>query len=195
MAALMLGAVCCNSNAAKIWLEPAVQGLPVFGVAPLEMWLDASDVGGLLAGGLDLFYDETITTYDGDFTFDAAFDTDPAFSRTGDHCFLDITIDGCSVPGEINGIAFGNFNGIGAAGPTLVGTLTFRGADIPVLGTSFLTMADNDVPAGSWFDVNSNPVIVDYIGADITVVPLPAAAWLMIGGLGMLAGFSRKRKA
>ena len=77
---------------------------------------------------------------------------------------------------------------------TLVGTLTFRGTDIPIQGSEFLFMADYDVPAGSWFDVNSNPVVVDYIGADITVVPLPPTAWLMTAGLSMLAGLARSRK-
>ncbi|MBT8128068.1 MAG: VPLPA-CTERM sorting domain-containing protein, partial [Gammaproteobacteria bacterium] len=28
----------------------------------------------------------------------------------------------------------------------------------------------------------------------VQAVPLPAAAWLMFGGLGMLVGFARKRK-
>ena len=199
--ATTVGLASFNTQAASIWLTPQTQDINPFGLAPVELWADASDVGGFLAGGLDIFYDETIVAYDLDFAFDPAFPTDPDLSRTGDACFVDITIAGCSVPGEINGIAFGSFTGLAADGPTLVGTLTFRGTDIPQLGTSLLTMADNDTPAGSWFATDgSGPLIVDYLGpagveAEINVVPIPAAAWLMVGGLGMLVGFARRRRA
>ena len=96
---------------------------------------------------------------------------------------------GCMSAEELNGLGFGNFGGI--SGNYLVGVLTF---DALAAGVAALTMADNDVPAGSWFDVNSNPMTIAYTGAEIHVVPLPAAVWLMLGGLGMLLGFGKKRR-
>jgi hypothetical protein len=190
----IFGAMTVNTQAATIWLEPEPNvDINVGGVAPYELWADASDVGGFLAGGLDLFYDSTVLTYDDNFAFDPGFDTDPAFSRPGDkgdsdNCFADPSIAGCSGPGEVNGIAFGNFGGLADTGPTLVGSLSFSGL---ALGVSPLTMEDNDTPAGAWFATDgSGPLDVDY-----AVVPVPAAAWLMSGGLGMLLGFARKRKA
>ena len=197
LCASIFGVMLCNAQAATIWLEPASQPLVRSGIMPVELWADASDVGGFLAGGLDLFYDESIVVYNGDFSFDAAFDTDPDFSRTGDNCSIDITASGCSVPGEINGIAFGSFDGVAADGPVLVGTMTFLGSDVFNLGPATLTMTDNDVPAGAWFATNgSGPLIVDYIGADMRLpeIPVPAAMWLMVSGIVPLLGFARKTR-
>ena len=195
--AAIIGLTSVNTQAASIWLEPATQDNILGGVATLDLWADASDVGGFLAGGLDLFYDPTIVTYNGDFAFDAGFLTDPDFSRPGtsgdpDNCFLDPSVTGCSGPGEINGIAFGNFNGLAADGPILVGTLSFTGLN---LGTALLTMDDNDFPAGNWFATDGTDLagLVIY-GSARFGVPVPAAVWLMASGLAMLLGFARKRK-
>lgn len=197
IAATLLGLASVNSQAASIWLEPVSQDINVNGVAPLSLWADASDVGGFLAGGLDLFYDISILRYNGDFAFDPWFPTDPFFSRPGetgdpDDCSI-VAADGCSVPGEINGIAFGSFTGLAASGPTLVGTLSFTGME---LGTSLLTMTDNDTPAGAWFATDaSGPLDVAYGSAEVNVVPIPAAAWLFGTGLLALTGVARRRKA
>ena len=187
-------AMTLNAQAASIWLQPAPNvDIGVGETATYELWADAADVGGFLAGGLDLFYDSSLLRYNDDFTFDAGFPTDPAFSRTGDNCFTTPAALGCSGPDEINGIAFGNFSGLAAAGPTLVGSLSFDGLNP---GVSALTMTDNDLPAGEWFATDgSGPLVVDYGAGQATVIPLPAAAWLMTGGLGMLLGFARKRIA
>ena len=197
IAATLLGLSSVSAQAASIWLEPATQTINVGDPAPLSLWADASDVGGFLAGGLDLFYDDTVLTYNGDFAFDPSFPTDPFFSRPGvtgdpDDCSI-VMADGCSVPGEINGIAFGSFTGLAASGPTLVGTLSFTGLN---LGTSLLTMTDNDTPAGAWFALDgSGPLDVAYGSAEVNVVPIPAAAWLFGTGLLALTGVARRRKA
>jgi len=132
-------------------------------------------------------------TYNGDFAFDAAFLTDPAFSRTGDNCFTNPAIPGCSGPNEINGIAFGSFTGLAADGPTLVGSLSFT---VLNLGTTLLTMDDNDFPAGSWFSTDGTDLagLVTYGIAGFPEIPVPAAVWLMTSGLAMLLGFARKHK-
>ena len=189
----LIGLASVNTQAALIWLEPTNQNTTVGGTATLELWADGEGVA-FLAGGLDVFYDETIVSYNDDFAFDAAFPTDPDFSRPGtngdpDNCTTDPSALGCSGPGEINGIAFGNFNGI-ADTVTLVGTLSFTGLS---LGVSTITMATNDLPAGDWYDVNGSLMDVVYRGAQFGV-PVPAAVWLMTSGLAVLLGFTRKRK-
>ena len=200
-AATVIGAASLNAQAASIWLEPVSQDTITGGVASLNMWADASDVGGFLAGGLDLFYDPAVVSYNGDFAFDAAFPTDPSFSRTGDDCAANPATPGCSGPGEINGIGFGNFGGIAAGGPTLVGSLSFTGVN---LGVATLTMADNDFPAGNWFATDGTDLLglVSYVapGAgpaeiNVNVIPVPAAVWLFGSGLLGLVGVARRRKA
>jgi len=201
-AMVLFGMMIVNAQAASIWLEPVEKSIKIGQVATLEIWADASDVGGFLAGGLDVFVEEfprdpakiPVVRYNDDFTFDPAFPTDPAFSRTGDNCFVDPWIPGCSGANEINGIAFGSFTGLAAAGPTLVGSLSFTGVN---LGYAVVYMTDNDYPAGGWFATDGTDLagLVNYCSARINVVPVPAAAWLMMSGLGVLLGFVRKRNA
>lgn len=188
VAAILLGLASVSAQAATISLMPTSANINIGETATFDMYLDAADVGGILAGGLDLFYDIGILRYNGDFAFDPLFPTDPSFSRLGDDCATTAAL-GCSVPGEINGIAFGNFTGLGASGPTLVGSLSFTGM---ANGTSLLTMFDNDTPAGSWFATDTTAIVMDYIGAEV-VVPVPAAAWLMLSGLGLLGGIARRK--
>jgi hypothetical protein len=188
LAATLLGLASVSAQAATISLTPSFADIKVGDAVVFDMFADAADVGGILAGGLDLFYDASILSYNGDFAFDAAFDTDPSFSRLGDDCATTLTTN-CSGPGEINGIAFGNFAGLAAAGPTLVGSLSFTGM---APGTSFLTMADNDLPAGEWYATDGSFIPMEYIGAEV-VVPVPAAAWLMLSGLGLLGGIARRK--
>ena len=53
-------------------------------------------------------------------------------------------------------------------------------------------MFDNDEPAGSWFATDGSAIDMRYIGAEV-VVPVPAAAWLMLSGLGLLGGIARRK--
>jgi hypothetical protein len=187
--AMIVGLAPVNIQAASIWLDPVSQAV-TGGIVSVNVWADASDVGGFLAGGLDLFYDSSVLTCNGDFAFDAAFPTDPAFSRTGDNCFVDPSIAGCAVSGEMNGIAFGSFTGLASAGPTQVGSLSFAVTSLDII---LLSMADNDFPAGVWYATDgSGPLDVVY--GSTGIIPIPAAVWLFGTGLLGLLGFAKKRK-
>ena len=187
----LLGLMVFQAQAADISLTPtSSNAISIGGVVTFDMYADAADVGGILAGGLDLFYDSGVISYNGDFAFDAGFPTDLGFSRLGDDCATSL-VTGCGSSGEINGIAFGDFGGI-ANGLTLVGSLSFTGA---ALGTSLLTMADNEYPAGSWYDASGNLISMDYGCCGLVVVPVPAAVWLFGSGLLGLVGLSRRKIA
>ncbi len=56
-------------------------------------------------------------------------------------------------------------------------------------------MSDNPALTGGWFGTGFTPIDNPDFGTfsmEINVVPLPAAVWFMIGGLGTLLGFRRK---
>jgi len=186
---LITGLMAVEANAASIWLVPDQADYAVGDTVSVTVMVDASDEP-ILAGGFDTFIAGlgTVLGYTG-FTFDAAFPTDPSFTSTPTDCSVDTTAIGCAGADELNSLAFGNFAGIG--GPFTVGVMTF---DALAMGVASLTMMDNDIPSGSFFSTAGNLMTIDYVGTEIRVVPLPAAVWLMLGGLGMLLGFGKKRR-
>jgi len=147
---------------------------------------------GMLSGGLVLVNDSGFLGYNDDFAFDAGFPTDPFFSQLGDDCTTSPTTDGCKGPGEINGIAFGNFNSLAASEQTLVGSLSLTGTGE---GVSALTMSNIDMPAHAWYDVSTNAIDMGYSGQSMMVsaVPDPAAPCLFGAVLLGLVGISRRR--
>jgi hypothetical protein len=204
--AAVVGLASINTHASSIWLEPAGTSAITEGDSiAFDLYADASDIVytyidpifgevteiGFLAGGIDVFYDINVLTYVG-FQFNPTSGTDPAFTRIADDCSVDITAVGCSVPGELNGLGFGAFDGL-AGTTTLLGTFTFEGTNA---GISAVTMANNDTPAGDWFGVDGELAVVDYTGATVQVnpIPLPAAVWLFGTGLLGLIGVARRRK-
>ena len=196
-AATLLGMASVSSQASSIDMIATGSTLINVGdTVTFEIWADFSDVGGTIGGGLDMFYDSAVLSYNNDFAFDPSFPTDPLMTSLGDDCATAATL-GCTGPGEIDGIAVGTFSffGLAASGPTLVGSLSFTGA---FAGFAALTMADNDPLFGSWFD-NSTfgltfPVYNDAL-VEVSAVPVPAAVWLFGSGLIGLAGVARRKKS
>ena len=137
---------------------------------------------GTLGGGLDIFYDAAVIEFLG-FDFDSAtLPLDPTLSRKPD-----VLTD------ELEGLAFGNFVGIGDAGR--VGTLSFKAL---AAGSTQLVLAvtDNLLKGGPFVSADTfGEQAVDLAAASVTVapVPLPAAAWLMAGALAGVA--MRRRRA
>ena len=145
-----------------------------------------------LGGAIDITYDPNVLSFAG-FSFDSGFlgpIADPALSVLPEDCFTSGSAGGgCAVgDGELNALGFGNAFGI--SGLHTVGTLTFNATG---LGTTFITMAMNDEPLGGFFSaVTLGPQDVQFFGAKVTVVPVPAALWLLLGALGMLGGVRRR---
>ncbi|MEM6640000.1 MAG: VPLPA-CTERM sorting domain-containing protein [Pseudomonadota bacterium] len=89
--------------------------------------------------------------------------------------------------------AFGAFGGL--TGPDLVATITFTvigDAGDYQLGPSTTTGDSGPFVSADTFLPQTPP---DAIGATVRVVPVPAAVWFMLSGLGALVGFGRRKAA
>jgi hypothetical protein len=55
------------------------------------------------------------------------------------------------------------------------------------LGTTLVELA------GVWYEEDVDPIPVEYLSATVHVVPLPAAAWALLGALGVLGARLRRK--
>ncbi len=157
----------------------------------------ADNTGPLVVG------DTTTVSFFADFsddltlggTFDILFDAgvlavvDYQQPTVGDPGFF---VPGTITDGNIVGGGFGDFGGLGDVG--LVAAVTFE--VIGVFVETGITMQNGTGGGGPFFSaITFQEQVVNYDGSQavLTGVPLPAAVWLMIGGLGALFGFGRKK--
>jgi hypothetical protein len=164
------------AEAATISLSPGHQDVMVGNVFPVTLSFDFTGGTAVLGGGVDVSYNNSVIDFVS-FTYNPALAIDPDFSRAPD-----------DMPGEVNGISFGNFGGLSGTG--VVGTLQFKAL---ALGQTPLTLADNNSPAGPFFDVAAKQVTMNYQNAHVNVVPIPAAVWLFGSGLLGLLSVARRR--
>ena len=168
LASVVLGLWATTSQAATVSLSPLNQNVVIGDSISLQLNMDFSD-GPTIGGGIDIFYDSSRLSF-ASFTFSPSLGDDVGLQRQPD-----------VLTNTLNGLAFGNFNGL--SGPSMVGTLTFNTIG---MGTALFTMADNVLPAGGFFSsATFAPQTVTYQGTsvNITAVPIPAALWLMLSGM------------
>lgn len=149
----------------------------------------------VLAGGTDFTWDPSVLSfksfsYASDFAAlrDPAFDTKP----TGSPNPWDL-----QSPGLLT-IGYGQFNGISLPTDTVIGTLVFE--VVGAAGSSTLIALADSLKWANFFDTDSNPIAVEFTGTtvdvmDATVVPVPAAAWLLLSGAAGLLAAARRRAA
>lgn len=188
LAALVLWGSMTGVQAAEISISPLHQEVMLGNQIMLLLYADFRDEAAL-GGGLDIFFDSAGMAF-AEFNFMAAESVgdDPDFRRMPD--VLD---------GELNGLAFGNFEGM--HGRSLIGMLTL---DTLAVGDYQLTMAANeggppDQPGPFVSFVTGMEMSINFTGASISIiaqaVPVPAAIWLMLGGLGLLGGLARRKNS
>ncbi|MEM9057994.1 MAG: hypothetical protein AAGD86_10980 [Pseudomonadota bacterium] len=189
-AALVLSAAATTANANVIDFADSAQTAGLGATVTLDITMDFVDT--TVGGSFDIVYDAGLLSFVS-FEFDDAFLDliDPAFTVLPDNCLTDgAAIAGCDVGDpELNGIAFGNFDGI--SGELLIGSVTFQTLD---LGIAAVTMATNDAPWEGFIDLNANEMLVLYGPGTVRVVPLPAGLWLLLSAVG-LAGAVRRNRA
>ena len=151
----------------------------------IQIWGDFSGEG-LIAGGITFFWADALVQLD--------------------YVQLELgTIPWChwvcpAVTSNSVAIAWGEFlvNLIdpGVPPPTLMATLGFTAVDAAASeALAFFFMENNSDLTSGWWGAGFSPIDVPSFGTfsmEISDVPLPAAVWFMIGGLGALLGFRRK---
>ncbi len=191
IAALALSAIGPTAGANVISLSPLVHEVGVGQAVKFDINIDF--VNTTVGGAFDLFYDPELLSFVS-FEFDVEFLTtvaDPDFAVMPDNCLLDgPAISGCIVgDGELNGIGFGNFDGI--TGSHRIGSVIFQTLDVGVVA---LMMANNDSPWEGFISAaDASELFVLYAPAKVHIVPLPAGLWLLASALGLLAARSRRR--
>lgn len=159
-----------------------------------------------VGGGFDILYDEAAVD-SVSFAFDANFPDDTIFRTNGRPDGMDTAGDGI-----YQDIGFGLFEGFGGeddppmgnpnpnpggeAGMQFIGTLTIALASGFIGMTTFDFMEATDPPPEAPGPFTSNEGTdqdVSFFAYNLTVVPLPGAVWLMLGGLGALFGFARRK--
>lgn len=192
LAAMVLSSLGATANANVIYLSPFVQSVSPGDLVSFD--LSMSFLGDTIGGALDVFYTPDTLGFVS-FEFNPDFlgpVADPDLSVFPTDCSVGpAPFGGCSAGDpELNGIGFGHFDGI--SGDHIIGTLTFM-ALAP--GAGVITMATNDEPWGSaFFNTLGNEMVVHYSPAKVEVVPIPAAVWLFASGIGLFAGFARRRR-
>lgn len=168
-------------NAATVSFSDTSVTANVGDMITLDVVMDFTD-DATLGGGTDIFYDASVLSFQ---SFDFGTTTlalDPGFSRSPD-----------VLTNELEGLAFGNFNGL--SGPGVVGTLTFKAEAV---GDIVLSMAvtSEALKGGEFISATTyGPQLVTFGTADVSIVPVPAAVWLFGSGLLGLVGLARRKKA
>jgi hypothetical protein len=147
-------------------------------VFSLNLLIDFSD-NPTSGGAVDIMWDPTLLQYNSDFTFDAGF--------TSPDPFFDV-ID-FQAPGLLS-VGFGTLSAL-IADNTTAGALSFTSLSS---NTATISFQDSIVYAG-FFGGEGQPLTVNYTDTIVNPVPLPAAVWLMLSGLGLLGMVSKRRES
>lgn len=176
--ALALMGLMASANAASISLVPtsSVDGVAPGDIVSFDVIMDFTDQS-TIGGGFDIVFDETALMFVG---LNNAQLGDPSFGRDPD-----------VLPGLLESWAFANFNPL--TGPDLVGSVQFQVLSGFVGVTTVATQATSGI-GGPFVDGTDFVSLIDvqYNSVDVSAVPVPAAVWFMLSGLGALIGFGRK---
>jgi hypothetical protein len=185
LAALVIGGMSTAANAVSVYLTPESQNVTLGDQVAVQLWWDFTG-DATLGGGTDFAWDSSGLSL-ASIVFDDNPDFDPSFTR----CDNEV----CWGDGFIDGLATGNFDGLADPGPILIATITF---DTLAAGAFLMDISEDDNIAGPFVSARTFNTYPDLQFGDATinvssgVVPVPAAIWLMIGGLGTLLGYRRK---
>ncbi len=178
--AVLSGLSISASEAAAVYLTPASQTASLSsGSVTLELYMDFSGAGEqTVGGGIDLDFQGAISM--------GTFTPTSYFSNTADPFF---TGHGTVDADNDYEIHFGNFAGL--SGVNKLGDIT---VNLLGIGIANVNMAINTY-YGDFYSTSSQLQNVVLSGAQINVVPVPAAVWLFGSALGLMGAVRRRSMA
>lgn len=192
LAALALGLSMMGANAASIGFDQSLYIANPGDEIAVTINYDFTDTA-IFGGGLNVIYDASVLQF---ISY-----TPATWGGTGEpQSGAASPVGALTADGAYEGIGIGtfDFNGINTAGQ--IGTFQFlvlgAGGDAGCGQTLCLTPVEPANPFGSTTGQNLNPIVFDPNGDSVlgaTVVPVPAAVWFLLSGLGALFGLGRRK--
>ena len=179
--ACMLCLAASTAQAASISATASPDGAGIGDIITVSLQGDFSSLA-TIGGGFDVFFDSSHLSFlSFGFSDSMAFADDLLLRREPDE-----------LAGELNGIGFGHFDGLG--GVFDIASIQFQ---VLSAGSSLISLAVNEggLPSnpGGFFDIDGFEMKVDFIGTEVTTIPLPATFWLLGAAGSMLLGWSRRQ--
>ena len=171
------GLIALPALSATVSLVPSSTAVTVGETFTVDLVLDAADAAGNQPGS---FRGKVLVNFGTNAAYQSFVLADPSIA------FGATTVNASSIA-----LGFDNAAGVG-----VIGTFSFLVTG-NVGDTISLGIQDGVPFISSFFntDPTVKPFTPDFVGANVSVVPLPAAAWLMMGGLAALGGFARRRRS
>lgn len=175
LAAALLALLGSTAHSASVYLNPSDLTANLSdGTATFELFMDFTGTP-TVGGGVDFSLSGPISGL--------SFAPSVFFQTVADAAFTGFGT--ALADGDLE-IHFGSFTGLSGLNKLGDLTVTLNG-----LGAAAIAVSINSTFGAFFPTTGVDPLPVELLGAQLTVVPLPAAGWLLLTGVGGLAAFRR----
>jgi len=190
IALCIAGTLTATAFASSVSLDPSAVVINEDDVFTVDLIMDASTADvpgthpGLFSGTIVIDYDRTLVQYDG-FAINspAKISSGPTVTQNGSQETVNLGFFDFTAPGDTGVIGTFSFTALGSMGNFIDIGLADGG-----LGAPLFSSFANLLPTNQKFSPT-------FTGTTVEIVPVPAAAWLMMSGLGVLGLGARRRRS